>query len=131
LRAEGPLYSPAAPRMSVSVAIRQLAQAFVGSLWLSPRPLLPQDDRVETRHTNEAAPPFAVFERLSATADRSVDNPETHVAGQRAAGSRDHHRACGRATRDDGCHVRIADYGELSGSDAVEGDSSCAGQPLP
>src|ERR1700691_1195563 len=36
--------------------------------------------------------------------DRSVNNPETHVAGQRAAGSRDHYRARGR----DSCFNLVA-----------------------
>ena len=64
------------------------------------------------------------------SATRSVNNSETHVARQRAAGSRNHHRASGRAARDNGCHVRIADDSKLRSLDAVERNRGRTGQPL-
>ena len=60
----------------------------------------------------------------------SVDNPEDHIAGERAAGSGHYNLACGRAARDDGGHEGVGGDVEAGRGDAVEGDAGCAGQAL-
>src|SRR5712691_9961328 len=53
------------------------------------------------------------------------------VARQRAAGSRDHYRACGRAAGNYYRQVGVGEHFETCGCDPIEGHAGCAGQSLP